>query len=87
MAAKQHGVLSIGQLYRAGLTPSGVARRVKAGRLHPVHRGVYAVGHAGLTRQGMWLAAVRAGEQLGLSPDLTPHDTPGTGLANFSTAC
>ena len=28
------------------------------GRLHPIHRGVYAVGHRALTREGAWMAAV-----------------------------
>jgi hypothetical protein len=33
---------------------------VRAGRLHVVHRGVYAVGHTLLPREGRWLAAVLA---------------------------
>jgi hypothetical protein len=28
--------------------------------LHRIHRAVYAVGHSGLTREGCWLAAVKA---------------------------
>ncbi|MGI8920120.1 MAG: hypothetical protein ACR2HD_00370 [Solirubrobacteraceae bacterium] len=39
-------------------TPSD--RRVRAGRLHPIHRGVYAVGHSRLTLRGRWMAAVLA---------------------------
>jgi very-short-patch-repair endonuclease len=31
-----------------------------AGRLHCVHRGVYAVGHSGLSQAGRWMAAVLA---------------------------
>jgi very-short-patch-repair endonuclease len=34
--------------------------RVARGQLHPIHRGVYAVGHRLLTREGRWLAAVLA---------------------------
>ena len=30
------------------------------GRLHRVHRGVYAVGHSVLTLRGLWMAAVLA---------------------------
>ena len=39
-------------------TRSGSACR--NGRLHPIHRGVYAVGHANLPLEGCFLAAVKA---------------------------
>lgn len=32
-----------------------------SGHLHPVHRGVYAVGHVKVTQRGVWMAAVLAG--------------------------
>lgn len=48
------------QLLEAGMTKSGVTRRVRAGRLHRVHRGVYAIGHAGLTHAGRCMAAALA---------------------------
>ncbi|WP_041730445.1 DUF559 domain-containing protein [Conexibacter woesei] len=48
------------QLLGLGLTPKGIEVRLRARRLLPLHRGVYAVGHARLTRQGEWLAAVLA---------------------------
>lgn len=35
-------------------------RRVAAGRLHRKFPGVFAVGHEGLSREGVWLAAVDA---------------------------
>jgi Protein of unknown function (DUF559) len=38
-----------------------VSKRVARGRLHRVFRGVYAVGHASLSREGRWMAAVLAG--------------------------
>lgn len=60
VAARQHGVLSLGELLACGLTPNAVARRVRNGHLHPLHRGVYAVGHANPTREGWLLAAVKA---------------------------
>ena len=60
IAARQHGVVTTGQLLRAGLLASGTTDRVKAGRLHHIHRGVYAVGHRQLSEHGRWMAAVLA---------------------------
>ena len=60
IAALQHGVVSIEQLRWAGLTAKQVTLRVKAGRLHRLYRGVYAVGHTDLSREGRWMAAVLA---------------------------
>jgi very-short-patch-repair endonuclease len=60
IAARQHGVVSVQQLRAAGLDRSAIGRRVAAARLHRIHRGVYAVGHPGLSREGMWMAAVLA---------------------------
>ncbi len=48
IAAKQHGIITFTQLIDAGLSPSQVRNRVRSGRLHRIHRGVYAVGHRGL---------------------------------------
>jgi len=61
IAAAQHGVVSIEQLRRAGIGRGGVSRRVAAGRLHRIHRGIYAVGHPGLSIEARWIAAVIAG--------------------------
>src|SRR4051812_32366599 len=60
LAGEQHGVVSRSQLLVLGLTEQSVARRVRAARLHRVHRGVYAVGHRVLTLEGRWMAAVLA---------------------------
>jgi very-short-patch-repair endonuclease len=60
IASQQHGVISSLQLVTLGLTRSAVANRVRAGRLHPVHRGVYAVGHRLLSLRGCWMGAVLA---------------------------
>jgi len=59
-AAEQFGVLAVDELFDCGLTEAAVGRWVAAGRLHRIHRGVYAVGHIGLTPDGRWLAAVKA---------------------------
>jgi very-short-patch-repair endonuclease len=49
------------QLVAAGVSSSTIARRVACGRLHRLHRGVYAVGHTALRPEGFWLAGVLAG--------------------------
>lgn len=59
-AGGQHGVVSVEQLRRAGIDKYGVRDRVRSGRLHRLHRGVYAVGHRSLSWRGRWLAAVLA---------------------------
>jgi hypothetical protein len=61
IAGAQHGVVSAAQLRAAGLDTAAVTRRAKAGRLHALHRGVYAVGHPALSWRGRWTAAVLAG--------------------------
>jgi Transcriptional regulator, AbiEi antitoxin/Protein of unknown function (DUF559) len=60
LATRQHGVVSIAQLQALGWTTSAISGRQRAGKLHRLHRGVYAVGHAVLTRRGRWAAAVLA---------------------------
>jgi hypothetical protein len=68
LAARQYGVVSRRQLRDIGLSDRSVTQRVAAGRLQPVHRGVYAVGHTMLVARGHWLAAVLAcGEDAVLS--------------------
>jgi very-short-patch-repair endonuclease len=71
MATRQHGVVAIWQLRALGLGARGVAHRVAAGKLHPVHRGVYAVGHKILKTEGNWMAAVLA---CGPRAALSHHD-------------
>jgi very-short-patch-repair endonuclease len=56
----QWGVVSRAQLADAGISAATVDIWVRRGRLLVVHRGVYAVGHAPLRREGRWLAAVLA---------------------------
>lgn len=60
IAARQHGVVARRQLTALGLGRGAIRNRTLAGRLHTVHRGVYAVGHPGLVGRGRWMAAVLA---------------------------
>jgi very-short-patch-repair endonuclease len=60
LAGRQHGVVTLGQLAALGLGKRAVHHRVVAGRLHRVHRGVYAVGHRVLPVDGRRIAAVLA---------------------------
>jgi very-short-patch-repair endonuclease len=56
----QHGVVTRAQLLGFGMTPAAIRQRRLNGRLHEVHRGVYAVGRRELTRHGELMAAVLA---------------------------
>src|SRR4051794_39672713 len=68
LAARQHGVIGHPQLVALGLSRESIQRRVRAGHLHRIHQGVYAVGHKRLTQRGRWMAAILAGgEQAYLS--------------------
>jgi very-short-patch-repair endonuclease len=49
-----------GQLLALGLSKDAIQHRVASGRLHPLHAGVYAVGHRLVSRQGRLMAAVLA---------------------------
>src|SRR3954451_21441186 len=60
LAGRQHGVIARWQLVELGLTARAIQYRLSVGRLHLVHRCVYAVGHWNLGAKGRWLAAVLA---------------------------
>jgi very-short-patch-repair endonuclease len=60
LAADQHGVVGVAQLRHLGLTKQDVSYRVAVGRLHPVLRGVYAIGHPQIGQRGWFAAALLA---------------------------
>jgi uncharacterized protein DUF559/putative AbiEi antitoxin of type IV toxin-antitoxin system len=75
LARRQHGVVSRSQLSHIGYGRHGIGRRISQGRLHLLHRGVYAVGHMALTQRGRWMAAV-----LALGPDALLSHRPAGAL-------
>jgi len=60
LAGGQHGVVTRRQLRQLGLTDRSIDGRLRRGRLIRLHRGIFAVGHTSLPREGPWLAAVLA---------------------------
>ena len=60
LAAGQLGLITAAQLRAAGVDADATARRVRAGRLHRLHRGVYAVGHPRVSLEARCLAAALA---------------------------
>lgn len=57
LAREQRGVVSLEQLEQLGYAIGTVKNAIAVGRLHPVYRGVYAVGHEGISRHGQCIAA------------------------------
>ncbi len=60
LAERQHGIVDRSELLTLGLSADAIGRRIRSGRLQPMYRGVYAVGHRALRPAAYWLAAVRA---------------------------
>jgi very-short-patch-repair endonuclease len=61
LAQSQRGVVDRSQLLAAGLSPAAIETRLRHGRLHRLHRGVYAVGHTALAPLAREQAALLAG--------------------------
>lgn len=72
LATRQHGVVSTKQLAGLGYTRSSASKANGVGRLHRIHRGVYAVGHHDLTWHGHCMAAV-----LACAPAIASHLSAG----------
>ena len=56
-AERQWGVMRRTDLAALGLRPDAIRHRLRNGRLHELHPGVYAVGHRALSRRAEFLAA------------------------------
>lgn len=57
LARRQHGVVTRRQMIDLGFHSDAIKHRIKKGRLHPLWRGVYAVGRPEVTQRGEWMAA------------------------------
>ena len=81
LATRQHGVVSMRQLVGLGYARSTVADWREARWLHPVHRGVFAVGNGDLSWEGRCLAAVLAASparvKQGHAPVVASHSSAG----------
>lgn len=60
LATRQHGIIARRQLVAIGLGGDAIDDWIGRGRLHVLHRGVYAVGHRALPRRAAWVAALLA---------------------------
>jgi very-short-patch-repair endonuclease len=60
VAERQHGVVTLEQLRSAGISSNAIKGRLRAGRIYRLHRSVYALGHATLSREARCMAAVLA---------------------------
>jgi very-short-patch-repair endonuclease len=60
IAERQHGMVAASQLRLLGIGEGAIRARLNSGRLHVVHRGVYAVGHSALSMEARCIGAVLA---------------------------
>jgi hypothetical protein len=60
LVERQHGVVTRAQLLELGMTSGAIRHRMASGRLHPLMRGVYAVGRPRVSQRGRWMAAALA---------------------------
>jgi predicted transcriptional regulator of viral defense system/very-short-patch-repair endonuclease len=70
LAKQQHGVVSARQMLELGYARATLGVWAQAGKLHRIHRGVFAVGHEPLSWEGRLVAAVLANE-----PAVASHKT------------
>jgi hypothetical protein len=81
-AARSHGVVTRAALVRLGVPETVIDERVQTRQLLVIHRGVYALGHAELRREGWWVAAVESYKSRGVLSHVSAgalwdiHDAP-----------
>lgn len=81
LATAQHGVLARDQLLARGVSEHAIDHRVRTGRLVPLFRGVYAIGHAALPDAGRIRAAL-----LAAGPDAVASHRTAAALLNLLPA-
>src|SRR3954470_1954449 len=63
LSRRQRHNITRAQLLELGFSSEKIRHKLATGRLHPVFRGVYAVGRPHDTREARWMAAVlRSGD-------------------------
>jgi len=88
LVAHQHGIVARGQLLALGFSAAAIQHRIACGRLHPVARGIYAVGWPYLDRRRRWATAVLAaasGDRAARFPT-QPYLGNGAALSHHSAA-
>jgi very-short-patch-repair endonuclease len=60
LAERQHAAVGRWQLLENGWSEEEIEWRLRTGRLHRLHTGVYTVGHRLIQQEGRWMAAVLA---------------------------
>jgi very-short-patch-repair endonuclease len=60
LGERQGGAVAHRQLVAAGISDRAIKWLIRRGWLHPIHKGVYAIGRPDLPPKGMWWAAVLA---------------------------
>jgi len=63
IAREQYGVISLGQLRQLGYAKGTIKEMIETGRLFPLFRSVYGVGHEAIQQHGQCLAAVMSCEE------------------------
>jgi hypothetical protein len=60
LATRQYGVVSRSQLEKCGFERKAIEAALAEGRLNPIHKEVFAVGHMRVPQRGYWWAALLA---------------------------